>query len=731
LLSSHGASPVCALAYVERARAVFLVALQVCEPGACPRGVRSPACCFPLQEDAGVAVWARDGSKRNGEWRPLAAAEAFASGPPLALPPAAGHRGDVRAACVCAHSPRLLTPAGADEAAAPAPRVAVGLVWLLHSRDGGRTELLVRVLPLAPDAAAGETRSAAQRACPVERLSKYADATRLLCAGGSDLWVWTSRGVAYRWCLHLRRCLARVDLAAACGRAMRPVASGGSLVPVPALHHPTRELLALCPDGTVLAVTPALRPAAVRDGGFADGQLRVEVSRVATLEHMAAAGVAHDFAAQGSLLFVLRANTMAQVVGVARSPFMLSVHHAPTGKQLSLAELPALGAPGVVAPGACAAPPAAGLLNAHGAGGTFLWMGGAASSCVALLVPDACSALAALADPEEHDAVPPHLTAVSPESTSASRAAVDKLHAIAALLGEASSWGGSLERCEAALAVTLTQAALRASCAPGTDEYAAVLGTAAERSRAGLWRTEADSDKLTGALHPVLRSLVALQPLLYAAASDSPVIAMAAAQAADSIREVYSPAPGGGTAVSALEAFRVYTPLAATTAPLAVAALHSQSSPVAQTEAATPAWLWGALLDGRPTANRSGAAARDGRREWAQAGTKVRGCSQPALRRRRDAARPFRRSLPLSHPKTVSRSVTLGQSQQSRCSRSCSALKSPASARRWAVCGITAQNRLTSWMPRLPCVHRFWPAPLPAPLPRSRRRLVGCGERMC
>ena len=573
-------------------------------------------------------MWVRDASKLTGEWRPLAAAEAYAAGPPLALPPAAGHRGDVRAACVCAHAPRQAAPAGSEAAAAPAPRAAVDLTWLLHSRDGGRTELLVRVVPLTADTLPGEARGAAQRSFPVERLGKYADATRLLCAGGGDLWVWTSRGVAYRWCLHQRRCLARVDVAAACGRALQP-AAGGFAAPVPTLHPPPRELLALCSDGSVLAVSPPLRPAAARDDGFADGQLRVEVRRVGTLEHGTASGAAHDIAAQGSLVFVLRANVMAQVVGVARSPFVLSVHHAPTGKQLSLAELPALGAPAVALLGMPAAPPTAGLLNAHGAGGTFLWMGGAAASCVALLVPDACAALAALAELEERDTLPPNLATVVPEpATIPSSSAEDKLHAIAALLGEASSWGGSLERCEAALAVTLTQAALRASCAPGMDEYAALL-TAAERSRAGLWRTAADSDKLAGALHPALRSMVALQPLLYAAASDSPVIALAATQAADAIRDVYSPATSSSSSVSPLEAFRVYTPLAAAIAPLAMTALQSQGNPAIQTETATPAWLWAALLDGRRAENRSRAAENDSRREWAHVGTKVC-CLAPA-----------------------------------------------------------------------------------------------------
>jgi hypothetical protein len=718
LLCSHSASPVCALAYVERARSVFLVALQVretrCAP---PRHTRSPR----PQEDAGVAVWVRDASKRTGEWRPLAAAEAYAAGPPLALPPAAGHRGDVRSACVCAHSPRFAPPVG-DEAAAPAPRSAVDLAWLLHSRDGGRTELLVRVVPLAADTLPAEARGAAQRACPVERLGKYADATRLLCAGGSDLWVWTAAGVAYRWCLHLRRCLARVDVAAACGRPLRPSATA----PVPTLHHPTRELLALCADGAVLAVSPALRPAAARDDGFAGGQLRVAVRLVGTLEHMATSGAAHDIAAQGSLLFVLRANVMAQVVGVARNPFMLSVHHAPTGTQLSLAELPALGAPSAAQPGAPAAPPAAGLLSAHGAGGTFLWMGGTVASCVALLVPDACAALAALADPEEHEAAPPHLTAVSNESAGASRAASAKLLAIAALLGEASSWGGSLERCEAALAVTLTQAALRASCAPGTDEYAALLAAAAERSRAGLWGTDLDSDKLLAAVHPVLRSLVALQPLLYAAASDSPVVAMAATQAADAIREVYSPAPGSTSAVSALEAFRVYTPLAAAIAPLAVTALQSQSSPAAQKDTGTPAWVWGALLDSRRADKPSRAPVFDGRREWARAGTRVRSFSLLLTPATADTPCPPN-SLLMLRRATASRSATLRRQQPSRCSPSCSAPRFRASAHRLAACAITARSRLTSWMPRQPSAPRCWPTPSRALWRQTWPHLQGCG----
>ena len=717
----------CALAYVERARAVFLVALQVCMHRACSCRSRSPGRRFAAQEDAGVAVWVRDASKRTGEWRPLAAAEAYAAGPPLALPPAAGHRGDVRAACVCAHSPRLAPPAGADETASPAPRAAVDLAWLLHSRDGGRTELLVRVVPLAADTLPAEARGAAQRACPVERLGKYADATRLLCAGGSDLWVWTSRGVAYRWCLHLRRCLARVDVAAACARALRPASGCLPAAPVPTLHHPSRELLALCPDGAVLAVSPALRAAAARDDGFADGQLlRVEARLVGTLEAMATSGVAHDIAAQGSLLSVLRANVMAQVVGVARNPFMLSVHHAPSGKLLSLAELPALGAPAVAPPCAPVAPLAAGLLSARGAGGSFLWIGGAAASCVALLVPDACAALAALAEPEENDASTPQLTAASPESTNASRAAADKLHAIAALLGEASSWGGSLERCETALAVALTQAALHAGCAPGTDEYAALLAAAVDRSRAGLWRSEPDSDKLAGALHPALRSLVALQPLLYAATCDSPVIALAATQAADAIREVYSSSSGSNSTVSALEAFRVYTPLAAAIAPLAVTALQSQGSPAAQTDSATPAWVWEALLDGRRTNNGSRPAGHDWRRKWAQAGSKVRRSASLLLfAPPADVAIPFD-SLLLSPLVTASRSVTLRRSQQSRSSPLCLALTFLASAHRLAACATTARSRSTSWMPRLPSVRRSWPTPLRMPWLRTSTCAVRC-----
>jgi len=577
-----------------------------------------------------VAVWVRDAGKLTGEWRPLAAADAYAAVPPLALPPAAGHRGDVRAACVCAHAPRQAPSApGSEPAAAPAARAGVDLTWLLHSRDGGRTELLVRVVPLTADTLPGEARGAALRSCPVERLGKYADATRLLCAGGGDLWVWTSRGVAYRWCLHQRRCLARVDVAAACGRVPL-TATSGFAAPVPTLHHPTRELVALCSDGSVLAVSPALRPAAARDDGFADGQLRVEVRRVGTLEHETASGAAHDIAAQGSLVFVLRANVMAQVVGVARNPYVLSVHHAPTGKQLSMTELPALGAPTIALSGMSAAPPTAGLLNAHGAGGTFLWMGGAAASCVALLVPDACAALAALAKLKERDASPPNLAAVTPEPATIPGNSADMLHAIAALLCEASSWGGSLERCEAALAVMLTQAALRASCAPGMDEYASLL-TATERGRAGLWRTVSDSDKLPGALHPALRSMVALQPLLYAAASDSPVIALAATQAAEVIRDVYNPATSSSSSVSPLEAFRVYTPLAAAISPLAVAALQSQGNPAIQTEMSTPKRLWAALLDGKRAENRSRAAENDGRREWAHVGLKV--CGFAALRR--------------------------------------------------------------------------------------------------
>ena len=569
-----------------------------------------------------MAVWERDAGKLTGEWRPLAAAEAYAAGPPLALPPAAGHRGDVRASCVCAHAPRqtALAP-GSEEAAAPAPRAAVDLTWLLHSRDSGRTELLVRVVPLTADALPGEARGTAQRSCPVERLGKYADATRLLCAGGGDLWVWTSRGVAYRWCLHQRRCLARVDVAAACGRAPQP-ATLGFAAPVPTLHHPSRELLALCSDGSMLAVSPALRPAAARDDGFADGQLCVAVRRVGTFEHGTATGAVHDIAAQGSLVLALRANVMAQVVGVARNPYVLTVHHAPTGKQLSMAELPALGAPSIVLPGLSAAPPTAGLLSAHGAGGTFLWMGGAAASCIALLVPDACAALAALAEFDERDAAPPNLAVVVPEPASLRNSADDKLHAIAALLGEAASWGGSLERCEAALAVTLTQAALRASCVPGMDEYGTLL-TVSERSRAGLWRTVAESDKLSGALHPALRSMVALQPLLYAAATDSPVIALAATQAAETIRDVYSPAASSSSAVPPLEAFRVYTPLAAAIAPLAITALQLQGNPAIHAETDTPVWLWAALLDGQRGENRERAAGNDSRREWVQTGLKV------------------------------------------------------------------------------------------------------------
>jgi hypothetical protein len=580
------------------------------------------------------------GSRLPGEWRPLASVEAYVTGPPLALPPAVGHRGEVRAACVCAHTPRpsVALPVSGD-ATAPAANAddalsaaeagdLANLVWLLHRRDGGRTELLVRVVPLAADGAASRRNdAAASGAHAVERLGKYADATALLCAGGSDLWVWTSRGVAYRWCLHTRRCLTRVDVAAAGGRTLRGMS--GMRPPVPTLHHPTRELLAVCPDGTVLAVSPGLRPASRRDDGFADGRLQLAVRRVSSLRQLGDDDRALDAVAQGPLLFVLQGNSLAQVVGVARSPFMLAVYHLPTGRRLGLTELPALDpAPASAAAAASAAAPAsahvsAALLNAR-AGGTFAVLSGATTSHVALLAPDVCAATAAaVVSPVAHSAVTRHLAAAPPDAGgSSSRVSAGRLREIAALLGEASAWGGSLERCEAALAVVLTQASLRASCAPGTDDFVRVLAAAAERSRTCVWRDGADADNLPAALHPALRSLVTLQALLYAGAPDSPIIALAAAQAADAARDVYCAGAGARNATAAAASFQVYTPLAASIAPLAVAALQSPGAAAEPVGRTPPVWAWAALHHCRSVDSKL-LADGDGR-AWAATGLEVR-----------------------------------------------------------------------------------------------------------
>jgi hypothetical protein len=595
-----------------------------------------------------VAVWSWVGSRLPGEWRPLAGADAYVTGPPLALPPAVGHRGEVRAACVCAHTPRPAGPhpaAAGDGASAGAAASraadAADLVWLLHRRDGGRTELLVRAVPLAEphgvasrrgEAVVGEAVSSDAHA--VERLGKYADATALLCAGGSDLWVWTSRGVAYRWCLHTRRCLTRADVAAAGGRTLRGMS--GMRAPVPSLHHPTRELLAVCPDGTVLAVSPGLRPASSRDDGFADGRLRLAVRRVSRLRQLGDGDRALDAVAQGPLLFVLQSNSLAQVVGVARSPFMLAVYHTPTGRRMALTELPALDAAptqpasAMVAAAAGAAAPGgahvrATLLNAR-AGGTLAVLAGASASHVALLAPDVCAALAAaVVSPVAHSAVTRHLGTAPPDASGGSSGVpTARLEDVAALLGEASAWGGSLERCEAALAVVLTQASLRASCAPGTDDFARVLSAAAERSRACEWRDGADADSLPAALHPALRSLVTLQALLYAGAPDSPIIALAAVQAADVAREVYCADASARTAAAAAAAFQVYTPLAASIAPLAVAALQSPGAagePVGRTR---PAWAWAALQHCSSLADSKLLDAGGDARVWAATGLEVR-----------------------------------------------------------------------------------------------------------
>ncbi len=624
MLSSHAASPVCAMAYVERPRAVFLIALQARLCGgasallcACQRAHAPRA-----QEDAGVAAWVRVAGK---EWRPLASVEAYAAaGAPLTLPPAVGHRGDVRSACVCAHTPRAPPPdLPPSAAAACAPCAAADLVWLLHRRDGGRTELLVRTVPLQPEGAATAAAPPGGGAYAVERLGKYSDATALLCAGGSDLWVWTARGVAYRWCMHTRRCLSRVDVAAAGGRSVR--AASGMRAPVPTLHHPSRELLALCPDGTVLAVAPALRPAAVRDDGFADGRQGVAVRRVSAVGQLVAGGgCAYDAAAHGPFLFVLQRNALARVVGVARSPFMLGVYHLPTGSQLGLTELPPLDAGAGEAPAAPAAAAAAALLNAR-AGGVLLWLAGATASCVAMVAPDVADAVASVVRPLSHCAVSERLAAAPPDGASDGRASAARLQTVAALLGEVSAWGGSLERCEAALALTLTQASLRASCAPGTEDFATILAAAAARSRAGAWRNEADADKLPGAVHPALRSLVTLQALLNAGASDSPIVALAAAQAADAIHAVYGAPPAGSrTAAAAAAAFHVYTPLAAAIAPLAASALHSHSSLPQPAGRTKPDWVWAALQRGN-----SRGASHD-LRAWAHTGLQAR--TRPACR---------------------------------------------------------------------------------------------------
>jgi len=229
-----------------------------------------------VQEDAAVAVWARSASPTQPDWRALF----DGPGSPLALPAVVGHRGEVRGSCLCACD-------------APAP--AADLAWLLH-RPEGHTELLVRRVPLAEGGGGRE--------CCVARLGRHADARQLFSCGGGDLWVWTARGVAYRWCLHSRACVARVE------------AGSGACA---ALHMPSRELLLLRADAQLLALSPPLRPHGIRDDGFA-APASHGVRRVGRLRRGGPPPLL--LATAGPLLFTLGAAS-------------LTVHHARTGARLA------------------------------------------------------------------------------------------------------------------------------------------------------------------------------------------------------------------------------------------------------------------------------------------------------------------------------------------------------------------------------------------------------------
>ena len=253
-----------------------------------------------------MCAWWWSATPVVSEWRPVS------SGPsaPLVLGGVQGHRGRVLDACLCA--PDAASPPSAD------------LVWLLHRPESDHTELLRRRVPLKADGWAG----AGSPGGELQRLGSHAAGRRLLCAGGGDLWVWTARGSAHRWCMRAGACVARVSVG-----APPPGAPDGA--PLAALHHPSRELIACTHDGALLAMGPPLRAAADVDNGFADPKQAAAavVRRVGTLR--ASYGPV-AMAASGALCIVLSA------AGSAPAPATqaVTVHHAATGVQVAAATLP-------------------------------------------------------------------------------------------------------------------------------------------------------------------------------------------------------------------------------------------------------------------------------------------------------------------------------------------------------------------------------------------------------
>jgi hypothetical protein len=356
------------------------------------------------------------------EWRPVTSA-------PLVLGSVAGHRGRVLDACLCA--PDAAVPPSAD------------LVWLLHRPESDHTELLRRRVPLTADGWA-----AGGQGGELQRLGSHAAGRRLLCAGGGDLWVWTARGSAHRWCMRAGACVARVSVGAT------PLGSP-DMAPLAALHHPSRELLACTHDGALLAVGPPLRAAADVDNGFADPQQAAAavVRRVGTLRHP---HTPLAMAASGALCMVLS----AAATSGAPATHAVTVHHAATGVQVAATTLP---------------PGGAGRPHLVVAGSDVLfWRSGTGTSLCALwrLAPSPSAALGVITH------------RVVPTTPAAARA----------VMRDAAAYGDSLEQVHACAALGSVQ---HAAAGGGPDD-----GTAAALEPRGLHPS-------LRSLVPVAASLVA------------------------------------------------------------------------------------------------------------------------------------------------------------------------------------------------------------------------------
>ena len=343
-----------------------------------------------------MCAWWWSATPVVSEWRPVTSS-------PLVLGGVAGHRGRVLDACLCA--PEAASPPSAD------------MVWLLHRPESDHTELLRRRVPLTADGWA-----AGGHCGELQRLGSHAAGRRLLCAGGGDLWVWTARGSAHRWCMRAGACVARVSVGA-------PPPGSPDLAPLAALHHPSRELLACTHDGALLAVGPPLRAAADVDNGFADPQQAAAavVRRVGTLRppHAPLA-----MAASGALCMVLSAT------GGAPLAHAVTVHHAATGVQVAAATLPPgdAGSPHLVVAGS----------------DVLLWRTGHGTALCALwrLAPSPSAALGVIT----------HRVATATPATAR------------AVMRDASSYGDSLEQVHASAAMGAVQ---HAAAGGGPDDGAA------------------------------------------------------------------------------------------------------------------------------------------------------------------------------------------------------------------------------------------------------------------